>query len=49
MRGDQALATVNNGKNPQSYTLLTGFEDTEMTGDEPKAGAPEQDAVRRLR
>ena len=32
MRGEQALAKVNDGKAPpaQSYTLLTGFEDTEM-------------------
>jgi hypothetical protein len=28
VRGEQALATV--GKSGQSYTLLTGFEDTEM-------------------
>ena len=32
MRGEQALAAVNAGKNPQNYTLLTGFEDTEITG-----------------
>ena len=31
VRGEQALATVNNGKHPQSYTLLTGFEDTELS------------------
>ncbi|HEY0826262.1 MAG TPA: hypothetical protein VGD76_20915 [Ramlibacter sp.] len=30
VRGEQALASVNNGRTPQSYTLLTGFEDTEM-------------------
>ncbi|HZN48491.1 MAG TPA: hypothetical protein VFB71_12770 [Ramlibacter sp.] len=30
VRGEQALATVNNGKAAQSYTLLTGFEDTEL-------------------
>lgn len=32
LRGEQALAKVNDGKAPpaQSYTLLTGFEDTEM-------------------
>jgi len=35
-RGEQALATANQGKTPQSYTLLTGFEDTEMAeGDRP--------------
>jgi hypothetical protein len=33
LRGEQALAAAGNGKGPaaQSYTLLTGFEDTEMT------------------
>lgn len=30
VRGEQALAAVNEGKTQQSYTLLTGFEDTEM-------------------
>jgi len=30
VRGEQALAKANDGKTPQSYTLLTGFEDTEM-------------------
>jgi hypothetical protein len=30
VRGEQALATANQGKAAQSYTLLTGFEDTEM-------------------
>jgi len=30
VRGEQALAAAVNGKEPQSYTLLTGFEDTEM-------------------
>lgn len=33
MRGEQALAVANQGKpqpHPGSYTLLTGFEDTEM-------------------
>ena len=32
LRGEQALAAANNGKTPQSYTLLTGFEDTEIAG-----------------
>jgi hypothetical protein len=31
LRGEQALAAANHGKTPQSYTLLTGFEDTEMS------------------
>jgi hypothetical protein len=32
VRGEKALAAVNAGKPaPQSYTLLTGFEDTEMS------------------
>ena len=30
VRGEQALAAANNGKDAQSYALLTGFEDTEM-------------------
>lgn len=37
VRGEQALAAAK-GHNPQSYALLTGFEDTEMAegnGDEP--------------
>ena len=33
VRGENALAAVNAGKAPHSYTLLTGFEDTEMTDD----------------
>jgi hypothetical protein len=36
VRGEQALAAAGSGKEGQSYTLLTGFEDTEMaegTGD----------------
>jgi hypothetical protein len=32
LRGEQALATVNGGKAAQNYTLLTGFEDTEIAG-----------------
>ncbi|HVE53239.1 MAG TPA: hypothetical protein VNB23_07615 [Ramlibacter sp.] len=38
VRGEQALAAVNDGKahgQGGSYTLLTGFEDTEMTDGEP--------------
>jgi hypothetical protein len=37
VRGEHALAAANHGKTPQSYTLLTGFEDTEMAdnGDRP--------------
>ncbi|MEJ5989343.1 hypothetical protein WG902_05050 [Ramlibacter sp. PS3R-8] len=31
VRGEQALAAVGAGKAAQSYTLLTGFEDTEMS------------------
>ncbi|WP_332825612.1 hypothetical protein [Ramlibacter sp.] len=31
VRGEQALAAASAGKAPQSYTLLTGFEDTEMS------------------
>ena len=31
VRGEQALAAANAGKAQQSYTLLTGFEDTEMS------------------
>lgn len=38
VRGEQALATVNNGKNAQSYTLLTGFEDTELSEGAAEAG-----------
>ena len=30
VRGERALASVNQGKEPRAYTLLTGFEDTEM-------------------
>lgn len=30
VRGEQALAAVNRGKEPRPYTLLTGFEDTEL-------------------
>ncbi|MBK6005686.1 hypothetical protein JJB11_06230 [Ramlibacter ginsenosidimutans] len=30
VRGEQALASANRGAQPQRYTLLTGFEDTEM-------------------
>lgn len=34
LRGEQALATANVGKTaPQNYTLLTGFEDTEMANE----------------
>lgn len=33
LRGEQALAQVNEGKAEQNYTLLTGFEDTEMASD----------------
>jgi hypothetical protein len=32
VRGEQALANVNIGKADQNYTLLTGFEDTEVAG-----------------
>ena len=32
LRGEKALAAVNNGR-AQNYTLLTGFEDTEMAPD----------------
>lgn len=35
VRGEHALAAAGNGKSAHSYTLLTGFEDTEMShGDE---------------
>jgi hypothetical protein len=37
MRGERALAAVNAGRAPQNYTLLTGFEDTEMASDEQAA------------
>ena len=33
-RGEQALATANRGKQAKDYTLLTGFEDTEMVENE---------------
>jgi hypothetical protein len=33
-RGEQALAAANGGRAAQNYTLLTGFEDTEMVSDE---------------
>jgi hypothetical protein len=33
VRGEQALAAAGSGRGGQSYTLLTGFEDTEMAGD----------------
>jgi hypothetical protein len=32
VRGEQALANANQGKQEQNYTLLTGFEDTEVAG-----------------
>lgn len=35
VRGEQALAAVNKDKPAQSYTLLTGFEDTEMVDNGP--------------
>jgi hypothetical protein len=38
VRGEQALAEANQGKTPQSYTLLTGFEDTEMVDNERPLG-----------
>lgn len=34
LRGEQALAAANIGKKEHNYTLLTGFEDTEMAGDD---------------
>jgi hypothetical protein len=33
LRGEQALASANGSKPAQNYTLLTGFEDTEMAND----------------
>jgi hypothetical protein len=36
VRGEQALASVNRGAQPQRYTLLTGFEDTEMASVVPE-------------
>jgi hypothetical protein len=32
VRGEEALANANQGKADQNYTLLTGFEDTEVAG-----------------
>jgi len=41
VRGEQALAAANNGTTPeQSYTLLTGFEDTELAEDGGNADGP---------
>ena len=37
LRGERALAAANAGRAPHSYTLLTGFEDTEMAADESPA------------
>lgn len=37
VRGEQALAAVDNGKGAHSYTLLTGFEDTELAEGEGEA------------
>jgi len=34
VRGERALASANGGRAQQNYTLLTGFEDTEMAADE---------------
>ena len=31
VRGEKALASANKGKEPRAYTLLTGFEDTELS------------------
>jgi hypothetical protein len=34
VRGERALAAVNQGKEPRNVTLLTGFEDTEMADED---------------
>ena len=36
VRGEQALAAASRGKEPRAYTLLTGFEDTEMAESDVK-------------
>lgn len=48
MRGEQALAAAHQGKPPpQSYTLLTGFEDTEMAdGGSVEIGKTQYGALR---
>jgi len=48
LRGEQALAAANHGKPaPQSYTLLTGFEDTEMAdGSNVEIGKTQYGALR---
>ena len=46
VRGEQALAQANHGKTPQSYTLLTGFEDTEMAEDEGQLSKTQYGALR---
>ena len=33
VRGEKALSSANQGKEPRTVTLLTGFEDTEMVDD----------------
>lgn len=38
VRGEQALAVANEGRTRQNYTLLTGFEDTEIAGGEDGVG-----------
>jgi hypothetical protein len=40
LRGEKALAAAQNGARTQNYTLLTGFEDTEMA---PQAGGPDSE------
>ncbi|WP_253261952.1 hypothetical protein [Ramlibacter montanisoli] len=48
VRGEQALASANHGKAAQSYTLLTGFEDTEMMaeGEEGQLSKTQYGALR---
>ena len=38
LRGERALAVAQGSRPPQNYTLLTGFEDTEMASDAEAAG-----------
>ncbi len=47
VRGEQALASAGNGKGGPSYTLLTGFEDTEMAeGEEGQLSKTQYGALR---
>ncbi|HEX2544914.1 MAG TPA: hypothetical protein VHL79_08550 [Ramlibacter sp.] len=47
VRGEQALAAANGGKPPaNNHALLTGFEDTEMAGEDPHLSGTQYGALR---